>query len=436
MLTLFGAGLLQDRVVTEEVAQAISNLHRWFQTMRQRGGYGGPVAHWWQSRYQYTGPGLDWRYEGILQGYALLSERTGDESWNQAAQTAADDLITGQQPDGAYRASQFEINPGVLGTPHEAGATLGLLTALPHLPRPGEALGTAGRNLDNIILRLWDRESGGFNDLPGVRSRVPNKLATLALALMALAEVSGQSDYLAYARSALDDVLRYQAKGGVTDGGVHQYDPGHGSGDNRFFPFYNARCVPALVRGADVLRDTRYTEAAERIVRFLAGTMHQDGSWPQIVYRSGARAEWPRWIAGTADIILAIHAVGAPVPSAALERLLAGRLAPGGFATAQGFASQIVQWTPSGYPDARDVTPVVGWNDKVFRLFCRLLPPGAAIPSPDVGNAEIRVLVGPRTATYRETDEHMTITGDDGTTFFGWTKTEPWSQVSGPLAYR
>jgi hypothetical protein len=283
---------------------------------------------------------------------------------------------------------------------------------------------------------MWDHETGGFNDLPGIRCRVPNKLATLALALMALAEVRANSDYLSYARSALDDVLRYQVDDGVADGAVHQYDPGQGSGDNRFFPFYNARCVPALVKGADAFGDDRYTEAAERIVAFLTRTMRSDGSWPQIVYRSGARAEWPQWVAGTADIILAILSVEASIPWVAIERLLAGRLASGGIATARGFASQIVQRKPSECQDARDVTPVVGWNDKVLRLLCHLLPQGTAIPSPVVSVSEIPVRVGPRSATYRETDQHMTITGDDETAFFTWRKSEPWSRVSGHLLYR
>ncbi len=32
-------------------------------------GYGGPVVHWWNHSLAYQGAGLDWRYEGIIDGY-------------------------------------------------------------------------------------------------------------------------------------------------------------------------------------------------------------------------------------------------------------------------------------------------------------------------------------------------------------------------------
>ena len=54
-------------------------LEAWLETMRGPGGYGGPVAHWWQQSLMYTGPGLDWRYEGIIEGYLQLWARTGKQ---------------------------------------------------------------------------------------------------------------------------------------------------------------------------------------------------------------------------------------------------------------------------------------------------------------------------------------------------------------------
>jgi hypothetical protein len=60
---------------------ALADLDAWLQTIHQPRGYAGPVAHWWQNRYRYTGPGLDWRYEGILIGYSLLYQKTGELRW-------------------------------------------------------------------------------------------------------------------------------------------------------------------------------------------------------------------------------------------------------------------------------------------------------------------------------------------------------------------
>jgi uncharacterized protein YyaL (SSP411 family) len=407
------------------LAQTLANLEGWLQTMRQVGGYGGPVSHWWQNRFSYTGPGLDWRYEGILSGYALLLEKTGAPKWCVALQQAAADLLAGQEPDGSYRASCFERNPGTLGTPHEAAATLGLLRALPHLDRE-KVLRVARRNLDNLITQLWD--GTGFSDKPGISGRVPNKLATLAQALMTYCDVSGDNTYLPYARAALEDVLQFQVGKGHHTGAVHQYAPDNCKGDGRFFPYYAARCVPPLLQGSQLFQEPRYRETAERIGRFLEDTMKPEGSWIQIAYRGGGTAAWPRWLAGCADILLAYHSLGKPIPGVALERLLSSQLPSGGFPTAQGFAYRD-SFTRFGTPDYRDVTPVVGWNDKVFRLLAELLEPGTPLPAAVVTEAQLSVRASGQPATLHEDSASLTLTSAQGGVLYLWFKDEPWARV-------
>jgi hypothetical protein len=56
----------------EAPALTLARLEAWLESMRGPGGYGGPVAHWWRQSLLYTGPGLDWRYEGIILGYLAL----------------------------------------------------------------------------------------------------------------------------------------------------------------------------------------------------------------------------------------------------------------------------------------------------------------------------------------------------------------------------
>ena len=419
---------MQTRIVQTNTAQALVNLDAWLETMRQPGGYGGPVAHWWQNRYGYTGPGLDWRYEGLLGGYAVLQDKRPEGRWLSRLHCAAADLITGQQGDGSYPASRFEINPGTLGTPHEAAATLGLLYALPHLRDEvkGAVLQVSRRNLENLIAKLWDGR--GFNDRPGVRGRVPNKLATLAQALLTYTEASGDRRYVPYVRAALEDVLRFQIQGGRRDGAVHQYAPDAARGDGRFFPFYAARCVPPLVFAATFFAEPRYRDAAERIVAFLDRTMNPDGSWPQVVYTGGRRAEWPRWVAGTADLLLAYVALRRPVPERALERLLHSQLVSGGFPTAEGFACQVGQRPVAGPPDFRDVTPVVGWNDKVFKLLALLLNAHTPLPAASVGELELPVTVEGVSASFYEGPHAMHIRGAEDV-FYSWSKDRPWAQT-------
>jgi hypothetical protein len=414
-------------VTTEHIPQTLSKLTHWLETMRQKGGYGGPVAHWWGNRYSYTGPGLDWRYEGIFIGYATLLQKSQETRWCKPLCCAAKDLLLAQQEDGSYRASRFEINPGTLGTPHEAAATLGLLEALPYLGKREHLLEAAKRNLDNLIARLWDGE--GFNDRPGISGRVPNKLATLAQTLMTYAVVSGDERYLHYARAALEDVLSYQVMGGCFDGAVHQYAPGCARGDGRFFPYYAARCVPPLVLASSVFAEPCYKDAAKRILGFLQKVMEPEGSWPQIVYASGRRAEWPRWLAGAADILLAYVAVGEPLPAAALTRLLESQLPSGGIPTAEGFRGQIDQRPHDGPPDYRDVTPVVGWNDKVLRLLSTLLEVGATLPRADVSEVRCPVTIRGALGDFSETEREVRITAQDKALYW-WVKCEPWARVA------
>jgi hypothetical protein len=410
----------------DTLAQRVANLEAWLETMRQPGGYGGPVAHWWQNRYRYAGPGLDWRYEGILIGYKTLFEKTQNPLWRIRLNRAADDLTTGQNEDGSYRASRFEINPGHLGTPHEAAASFGLLSALPYLKDKARALQTAKRNLDNLIMLLWDGKS--FNDRPRVSGRVPNKLATLAQALLTLADVTNDFSYHTYAKAALEDVLHYQVKAGALAGAIHQYAPGASKGDGRFFPYYAARCVPPLVQAYETFGDKKYLGAAGLTLEFLKTSMAKDGSWPQIVYDNTKQASWPRWLAGAADILLAYRVLGEPIPNVALERILANQLNRGGFPTAHGFASQISQREPSSLPDYRDVTPVAGWNDKMFRLLTGMLE-ARDLPDANVSDVQQEIGIWGQRAMFEETNQLFRMTVKERIVY-EWHKASPWAVVN------
>lgn len=419
------------------LVNAIKLLDEWLETMKQIRGYAGPVAHWWQSCYQFVGPGLDWRYEGILAGYSTLWAKTHEDQWIKRVMGAADHLAHGQLAEGSFRNSGFEANPGTLGTPHEAAASLGLLVAM---QKTGLVLDdrVAIRNLEYLISQLWDGQSKGFNDKPQISGRVPNKLATLAEALIHGAELTRYLGWLSLADRALGDIVRLQVETGVYRGAVHQWGSGPElRGDGRFFPYYNARCIPGLVLGAEVLENPGYREHAELIGDFLDRTRNADGSWPQILYENGKRVEYPHWIAPTADILRAYILLGRPLPLGALDQLLSGQLPGGGFVTARGFARRFRSSVPLEPPDYRDITPVVGWNDKVLRLLSVLIPDGTKIPRTNLATVyRLRVMVGGRQGTFRETDDSMSIILDDGATLFDWNKQEPWSRAEGEVMVR
>ncbi len=402
------------------ISQALANLDAWLQTMRQPGGYGGPVAHWWRDQLRYTGPGLDWRYEGILIGYSTLWDKTGQEVWKNRVVTAATDLLQGQHPDGSYAMSRFEQNPGRLGTPHEAAASLGLLKSR-HVHQTDAFIQVARRNLDNLIAKLWDRSSQGFNDKPRVLGRVPNKLATLGEAFCVLYQVTDQQKYLDFGQRAFKDVARFQVLSGRNHGAIHQFSPDNRHGDGRFFPYYNARCVPPLVQAANVI-DSSYHHVAQQIMKFLNACVNADGSWPQIVYQGGARAEYPRWYAGSADILRAYQVMGEALPANSLARLLASQLPSGGFPTGEGFLRKTRSKAPLDPPDYRDVLPVVGWNDKVLRFLGEILPLADKMESSEVHGAYTLPVVCSNTTTLFTENGHRILFGP-----FRFSKNRPWS---------
>jgi hypothetical protein len=416
------------------LARRIGRLDAWLETMRQPEGYGGPVAHWWQSSFVYVGPGLDWRYQGLLAGYARLAEKARQPLWRRRITVAADDLMTGQLLDGGYPQSRFEANPGTLGTPHEAAASHGLILAAPQLDEPGRAVMTVTRNLDHLIARLWDADKGGFRDAPNGPGRVPNKLATMAEALMAAAEQGPEGEYLNFARAALDDVVRFREVHGLWAGAIHQWSPDNRRGDGRFFPLYNARCVPALLTGAVVFAEPRYAEAAHGVLRFLDRSRHDDGTWPQVLYANGRRTEYPHWVAALADILWAYHAAGLALPRASLERLVEGQLPTGGFATAEGFADRFRLSLRPRVPDYRDIVAVVGWNDKVLRLLAELIPPGLTIRPEVPEPMEILVAVGDEPVIWHENEHGVVMTRCRGhrEVIYRWDKRNPWAAVYDP----
>ncbi len=134
-----------------------------------------------------------------------------------------------------------------------------------------------------------------------------------------------------------------------------------------------------------------------------------------------------------------------PLPEVALKRLLAGRLPSGAYRTAEGFAGQAGRRSPKSLPDDRpddrpdyrDVTPVVGWNDKVFRLLALLLEaepggPVAAPPEPAVTDVLLPVSVWGRRACFRESATELSFRAEHGELLYRWSKDAPWAHTLAP----
>jgi hypothetical protein len=426
----------------QDVRIAVARLDSWLDTMRGPDGYTGPVAHWWQNCLMYTGLGLDWRYEGIIHGYVTLFERTGDRCWLDKARRAGDDLLAGQLPSGHFVSSSFELNPYVGGTPHEAACDLALLTLAEVLRAQGQDdwrryHGAADRNARAAqIGRLWDPAERRLRDDPGVPTFVPNKAATFAEAILALARGSDDGDMLVerYALPTLDEVLAHQISTGPLRGGIWQ-NTYAGRRVEKLFPFYVARCVPGLVAGYEASGDDRYLASAIDALDFVVRCRDADGGFPQVIYGDGSANVYPRWIAGAADVLRAIVLAGRYGYRAELEPtlswLLSAQSPSGAFPTAHGFAAQMSGRRPPSTPSFRDLLPVVGWNDKVFRLLTSLLPDSAELPAGGSERYEAACEVEGTLGHWSETSESLELRlGSD--VVYGWTKGAPWASVAVP----
>jgi hypothetical protein len=419
------------------VAQTLTDLDAWFETMRVEDGYGGPVSHWWRNCLQFAGPGRDWRYEGIIGGYLELYRKTGESRWLARAIRAGDDLLAAQTPAGTFRDSSFELNPYAGGTPHEASCDLALLWLARTLrdvgsPSWARYLRAAAGNLRGYYDRyLWDPRRHTWCDRPGEPSFVPNKAATLAEALILFSQLDGDGEAWVEPGidAALDGIVEHQIRGGPLDGAICQNSFG-GRPVRKLFPFYVARCVGGLIAGYEWSGRERYLDAALRAMRFVLRHRDRDGSFPQVVYENRVVNGYPRWIAATGDILRAIDLVapfGVQADPTPTERWLRrGRLPSGAFRTAYGFAAQTSQRMRRGrLPELRDLLPVVGWNDKAFRFLASRLAPHQALPPARLRSYRMFCDVSGATGRWTETESELCLELP-GRVLFQWRKGDAW----------
>ena len=441
---------MRTRVSTSSsINTAVMRLDAWLDTMRGENGYGGPVAHWWQQSLMYTGAGLDWRYEGIIEGYLQLWARMGESKWLHKACLAGDDLLRGQLPDGHYAASSFEINPASAGTPHEAACDVGLLLLAQVLQQQGDAkwkeyAACAERNLRLFyVQQLWDVGMQSVGDDAHLATFVPNKAATASEAFFLLAEITQDALWAErYALPTLERVIEHQVRDGSRfDGAIAQNSLGTQRVE-KYFPIYIARCVPALLRAYCWTGRERYQVSALKAMRFIVRWMSQDGSLPTVVYPNRQVNRYPAWIAPLGDVLYAAHTLRAygfeGDVSPIHQRLLAGQDDSGGIQTARGFAAQASNRLPE-LPDVRDVLHVVGWCDKAFRYLTSQIdsnlplspdsaPSALHLSAPDM-SFEADCTFQNERMHYRETPELIEITSQQQICY-RWQKGKAWAEVA------
>ena len=421
-----------------DLSRAVSNLSAWLEGMRGPGGYGGPVMHWWESNFLYTGAGFDWRYEGIIDGYRELYLRTRDEHHLQLALRAAHDLLPQQLPDGRFRNSSFQFGPVAGGTPHEAALCVALLKlgrTLRDCGRGDEAGPLISAALHNIsgywVAQLWNGQ--GFQDQPYKGVYVANKHATLLEALLEAQTLTGADDQ-EYALACVQVILGSQMTSGPQAGGtVHL-----GIGPSRLaIPIYTARTMNGLIAYHDVQPSGVVARSVAAAARFVLALLRPQGvAWGR--YGDGRLALNPVMVAGAGDQLRFLLRVQerdlAEVSAgiAALTRmLLTAQLPSGGLPTAQGFRAKGLAFNlgrnvgnlGAKAPDLRDILPVVGWNDKAFRALVLSLPAGTSLPAPTTRPYHLPISWRGAAGEFQETVSHFSVSSNRY--HYRWTKGSP-----------
>jgi hypothetical protein len=418
----------------------IGFMDAWLDSMRGPEGYSGPVVHWWQDCMGFGGPAMDWRYEGIILGYLNLYKSSGNSIWLNKAKRAGQDLVRAQLPSGNYPRSSFEANPKSGGTPHEAACDLALLLLAGELARQRDAswtdyCKTAERNLSGYIIKvLWDDFSRYFWNSPNDPTFVPNKVATIVSAILASVTLTGDwRPHDRFIALSLDKIVSCQisSRGHPLAGAIDQAWTGEG-GSGRYFPFYIARCIPALVEGYEHTGEKRYLRAARAAMGFLLRVGLPDGSFPQVIYADGRINRYPQWISAAGDILRAMDLMarrGMEIDAdATLGWVLAGFLPTGGIRTARGFASVVSQLSP-GIPEFRDFLPVCGWVDKAFRYLTSRLSRDFPVNPVDLAEFECECIFRGRSMRYRE-DGRVIECWEDENLRYRWRKGTDWAEVN------
>lgn len=415
------------------LARAVSHLDAWLDTMRGPDGYTGPVMHWWESNFLYTGAGFDWRYEGIIDGYRELYLRTGEPLHLQKAVRAARDLLPQQLPDGRFRNSSFQFGPVAGGTPHEAALCAALLKLAGTLraeddPLAEPLIDAALHNIGGYwVGQLWNGQ--GFQDQPYKSVFVANKHATLLEVLLEAQALTGR-DYGEYVQACVRVILGSQQRTGPQIGGtVHL-----GIGPSRLaIPIYTARTMNGLIAHHDLHPSPEQAGAIAAAAAFVLRLLRPQGvAWG--VYGDGRLALNPLMIAGAGDLLrflLRVQERGLAEVAGGVAGLtgvlLSAQQPGGGLPTAHGFRYKGLA-RPTKERDLRDILPVVGWTDKAFRALVLALPQGATLPVAEPSTSLVPATWRGSAGHFQETETSFAFTSRRHQ--YHWTK-----GTSAPDAY-
>lgn len=221
----------------------------------------------------------------VLFGWLAALQETGNASYRMALLRSADWLVAQQEPGGYWAQYQFG----------EHLKTWDVRVAWP-LVLVGRAFDQrdyveAGRRC--LEWALTHQDSDGWFRYSSLEPNEPPVTHTIAYTVEALLEsgiLLGEKRYIEAARCTADALLAQQRP----DGGLSTYwAPGWQPLNSSSCLTGDAQMALCWLRLCQLTGETRYVEAAQRTLAFVASTQSLDGHWPPV--RGAIAGSWPIW---------------------------------------------------------------------------------------------------------------------------------------------
>ncbi|MEW6295730.1 MAG: hypothetical protein AB1467_05585 [Candidatus Diapherotrites archaeon] len=401
--------------------EEIGKIIFWLNTMEQKKGYGGPVVHYWQDSLNYIGPGIDWRYEGLINSYITLLKKTGDQQFFKLAIRGGNHIISSQLDNGNFLNSGFEANP-VLGggaIPHETAVCLALVDLIKLLKENkfnwDKYFEVLTKNIELYHFnQLFDKKTGLFFQykkkyaLKNKGVFVPNKIATIIELLLEMHELTKNKLYLKLAIKNGNFIISQQNEEEFA-GGIYQTEL-----KEKIITYYTARCIPALLKLFDKTKDQKYVDSAINAIKFIKKMENEDGGFCFGYQKKDDEFKlykYPIFVAGAGDILRSIKLTEKYEKyniKKHINWLMKNIDLNGGIRTSIGMNLKNKKTNKQTKLSWKDVIHVVGWNDKSLRFFSELIEKDTEINIGAESEVEINCLDG----IFYENEKFIQISGN------------------------
>ncbi len=347
-------------MISMNLEKVINSQLGWLQTMEKQGAYYGPVVHYWNTRFPYSGWGIDWRYKGLVESYIRLHKLTKNDVFLESLKSMGKFILSHRRFDNGFKNCAFELNPSFEtgAIPHEVDVALALVYLANYFKEIGleykSFLGASKTFADQyLFLNFWNKTEKTFNQYEHSRIKcntnlfVPNKISAVAEFLFHLSEKTKDKKYRDIGKIALQKSLSFNDK----DGGSFQSDS-----NPLKITYYNSREINALLLYG-------YEDEAEQKAKFLSKR------WNGVAFDfgvlDGKPMKFPFFIAGAGDILSALSKFKSVKKYESV--LLSNQLKSGGFKSFYGLNSKNT-FSLKSKESFQDIFPVVGWNDKTLNF--------------------------------------------------------------------